>query len=145
MKEITLAADFDIRNEIGKAILQLDDLYDKSVRVQNIKEALAVRKEKSKTLGIYPTADRLTTENPQATELELIDKQLSPFLPNIPAGVPVDEKLRLVLIELMKLKNAAATESRQAPIGHGRAKLSGVTRTARDLPAPTDQGPRKKK
>ncbi len=39
--------------EAGKALLRLDDLYERSLRVQDTKTALAVERERVKLLGLY--------------------------------------------------------------------------------------------
>ena len=53
-KLITLAADYNRDEQIGKAVVRLEDLYSRSLRVQDTKTALAAQKELNKLLALYP-------------------------------------------------------------------------------------------
>lgn len=46
-------AKVDVDSELGAAILRLRDLYERSVRIQDVKTALATQKEIAKFLDLY--------------------------------------------------------------------------------------------
>ena len=52
-KLITLAADYNRDEQIGKAVVRLEDLYSRSLRVQDTKTALAAQRELNKLLDLY--------------------------------------------------------------------------------------------
>jgi len=107
LSEITLAADFDRRNEIGKAVIQLDDIYDKTIRIQDQKTALAVRKEKSKLLGLYPTnsvIEKEDTTDGRGYEDTAIRCHLLPFVGD--DTTPTVELARLASLKLTDLLDA---------------------------------------
>ena len=60
-EKIRQAADFSITEQAGEAIVQLRDLIERSLRVQDVKAALAARRELSKLQGLYPAGKRKHT------------------------------------------------------------------------------------
>jgi hypothetical protein len=55
-RRITIAADYKRDEQVGTAFFRLNDLYARSLKVQDVKTALAAQKELNKLLGLYPAA-----------------------------------------------------------------------------------------
>ena len=64
IEAITLAADFDRREEIGTAVYRFNDLYEKTSSMQDHKTALAAENSRCKVLGLYATADHVAYKEP---------------------------------------------------------------------------------
>jgi len=66
-RRITIAADYNRDEQLGTAILRLNDIYKRSLGVQDYKTALSVQRELSKTLGLCQPAGAITVQT------ELVD------------------------------------------------------------------------
>ena len=55
-RQLTIAADYHRDEEVGRALLRLNDLYERSLRVQDVKTALATQKEIDRLLDLYSAA-----------------------------------------------------------------------------------------
>ena len=105
-QEIAMAAEFDRREQIGKAIVRLEDIYEKSMRVQEQKTALASQKELSKLLGLYPTAEEIEeTSGDENDELTAVRQYLLP-LDLGSESTPTVELVRLATYHLQELLSA---------------------------------------
>ena len=118
-KNITIAAEFNRAKELGTAIIRLNDLYTRCIRLQDTKTALAAQKEISKMLQLHqsPTADPggdaedetldASAYGSSANALRAVREHLAPLAL---AGdeTPTPELARLAverIVELMGSKN----------------------------------------
>lgn len=53
-RRLTVAADYSRDEQIGTAFVRLNDLYRRSLAVQDVKTALAAQRELNKLLHLYP-------------------------------------------------------------------------------------------
>jgi len=141
--ELIKATDYHVKEEYGRMLMALRELFTSSVKIKDNKTALAILKEIIRLQGLQDK-EQQTAESPESAELLHINEQIKPFLENVEEGVPVLEKLRLLLIDYMRLRNESSA-TRPAPGGHGGAKLQGVARKTRHLPASANKRPGKKK
>ena len=58
-KRITVAADYTRDEQLGKAVIRLDDLYAKSIAAQDTRTALQAQRELNRLLSLYADARRL--------------------------------------------------------------------------------------
>lgn len=100
-RQITIAADYDRIAEIGTAYTRLNDLYSRSLKVSDVKVALAAQKELHRLLALYehdsagaggqsqPAGD--DSDNPDIAAIadHLLPLQLAP------ATYPIAEHARL--------------------------------------------------
>jgi len=106
-RQITLAADYHRNQELGRAITRLNDCYERSLKIQDVKTALAAQKEINKLLDLYrPTdgpvdPDRETTHDQAVDELAEVRDHLAPL------GLADDETST---VELARLAVAAICE-----------------------------------
>lgn len=63
-RRLTVAADYDRDEQVNTAYLRLNDLYARSLKVQDVKTALAAQKELSKLLALYASAGPLVAAGP---------------------------------------------------------------------------------
>ena len=141
--ELVKATEFHVKEEYGRALLALRELFTSSVKLKDNKTALAILKELIRLQGLFDKERKQqdTSENTGSVELERIREQLVPFRLTTNEDAPVSELIRLLLIDYMRL----IYESRPAPGNHGPAKPSAIAGPPGDLPTPPDQKPRKKK
>jgi hypothetical protein len=104
---ITVAADFTRDEQIGRAVMRLDDLYAKSIAGQDTRTALQAQRELNRLLSLYaPKRDDLESEGVEdATalrrQLDLIAAYLLPL--NLASDhYPVEEHARLAADILRK-------------------------------------------
>lgn len=97
-KRIALAADHDLKEELGRARIQLDELFDSALCSGDLKTALATRKELSKILHLYEgsAASALDTDLQTATEA-LVREHLE-GLEITEKGLPLEELARGVAL-----------------------------------------------
>ena len=57
-KRITVAADYTRDEQIGRAVMRLDDLYAKSIAGQDIRTALQAQRELNRLLDLYAASGR---------------------------------------------------------------------------------------
>jgi hypothetical protein len=97
-QRITVAADYARDEQLGKAIVRLDDLYAKSVAAQDTRTALQAQRELNRLLGLYGGSGSGTSpdEGPAdaGKRLELIASYLTP-LKLTDERYPVEEHARV--------------------------------------------------
>lgn len=98
-QRITVAADYARDEQLGKAVMRLDDLYAKSIAAQDTRTALQAQRELNRLLGLYhpkETVDGEATDDAQDAlrRLELIASYLLP-LKLTDERYPVEEHARL--------------------------------------------------
>lgn len=97
-KRITLAADYHRDKEIGTAYVRLNDLYRRSLQIQDAKTALATQKELNKLLDLYrATTLNITTAN--ATQSE----EARAHLLNLGLGAPDDDLAELCRLAVSRI------------------------------------------
>ena len=96
--ELIKATDCHVREEYGRALISLQELFTSSVKIKDNKTALAIMKEIIRLRGLYDR-EQQNKESPESAELALIQQQVIPFVPNAKDDTPVAELVRLVLIE----------------------------------------------
>ena len=145
--ELVKAAEYHVKEEYGRALLAFRELFTSSVKLKDNKTALATLKEICRFQGLYDKwrLDHQEGTSQESVELEWIREQLLPFRLTKSEDVPVAELTRLLLIDYMRLKNNEADTTRPAPGQDGGAKLSGIARKTRNLPAAARKRPGKKK
>lgn len=83
-RRLTVAADFHRDEEVGRALVRLGDLYERSLRVQDVKTALAAQKELNKLLDLYAGAPPAGGEDyhaggQAAADLAAVRQHLAPL------------------------------------------------------------------
>jgi len=105
-RRITLAADYDRDEEIGTAKKCLEDLYNRSITANDLKTALASRRESNKLMDLYQSAtpgpgnDHQEDAQTVRDELDQVRRHLEP-LGLAPAGTAVAELARLAVARLL--------------------------------------------
>jgi len=98
-QRITVAADYARDEQLGKAVMRLDDLYAKSIAAQDTRTALQAQRELNRLLGLYSPKDTADGDAPTDAQdalqrLELIASYLLP-LKLTDERYPVEEHARL--------------------------------------------------
>ena len=97
-KRITVAADYTRDEQIGRAVMRLDDLYAKSIAGQDTRTALQAQRELNRLLDLYAGSSRGDGGNDDAVELrrqlDLIAGYLLP-LRLADEQYPVEEHARM--------------------------------------------------
>jgi len=105
-QRITVAADYARDEQLGKAVMRLDDLYAKSIAAQDTRTALQAQRELNRLLGLYSMADAEATagdgDDDAARRLELIASYLLP-LGLTESRYPVEEHAR-VAAEILRTR-----------------------------------------
>jgi hypothetical protein len=80
-RRIQIAADYNRDQQIGTAVVRLNDLYRRALAIQDTKTALAAQKELSRLLCLYSAPAPAAGERPadQAGEVEAIRAHLEPL------------------------------------------------------------------
>jgi len=111
-KRITVAADFTRDEQLGKAVLRLEDLYAKAIAAQDIRSALQAQRELNRLLALYGDARRVEEagddleSSASRRQLDLIAAYLMP-LKVADTSYPVEEHAR-VAAELLRMHGLAA-------------------------------------
>ena len=106
-KRITVAADYTRDEQLGKAVMRLEDLYAKSMAGQDIRTALQAQRELNRLLSLYTDMRRSedTEEDSESTEVKrqvaLIGQYLVP-LKLADSNYPVEEHARIAA-ELIRI------------------------------------------
>ena len=101
-KRLTVAADYARDEQLGKAVMRLDDLYAKSIAARDTRTALQAQRELNRLMGLYSMADvgETVTESDEAERrLDLIASYLLP-LELTDARYPVEEHARVAAEKL---------------------------------------------
>lgn len=97
-KRITVAADYTRDEQIGRAVMRLDDLYAKSIAGQDTRTALQAQRELNRLLDLYAGSSRAEGAGVDASELrrqlDLIAGYLLP-LKLAEEHYPVEEHARM--------------------------------------------------
>jgi len=115
-KRITVAADFARDEQLGKAVMRLDDLYAKSIAAQDARTALQAQRELNRLLSLYggeqrPDPSAPGSESDLAQRLELIASYLLP-LALTADRYPVEEHAR-VAAEIIRNNGLAGVPQAQ--------------------------------
>jgi hypothetical protein len=105
-QRITVAADYARDEQLGKAVMRLDDLYAKSITAQDTRTALQAQRELNRLLGLYAAADAAAAagdsgDDDAARRLELVAAYLLP-LNLTDERYPVEEHARIAAELLRK-------------------------------------------
>ncbi len=73
--QIAAAAVWNRDIEAGKSLLRLDDLYERSLRVQDIKTALVAERDRAKLVGLHKPKAIDETDNDRDSELETVIRE----------------------------------------------------------------------
>jgi len=104
-KRITVAADYTRDEQIGRAVMRLDDLYAKSIAGHDIKTALQAQREVNRLLDLYAGSSKVESISEEDAagfrrQVELIASYLLP-LKLVGENYPVEEHAR-VAAELIR-------------------------------------------
>lgn len=129
-KRITLTADYARDEQLGRAIMRLEDLYAKSIAATDTRTALQAQRELNRLLRLHEPSEPATpAADPQelAEARRLLDSVRNYLLDlNLaPADVPIDEHAR-VAAEL--LIDHDLCDVVPAPEGKGKGQVGGHRR-----------------
>ena len=113
-KRITVAADYTRDEQLGKAVMRLEDLYAKSMAAKDIRTALQAQRELNRLLSLY--ADTRQSESGEddsdagelRKQLNLIASYLVPLKLAEPS-YPVEEHARLAA-ETIRLNGITSSQ-----------------------------------
>lgn len=97
-EHIALAAVSDTREEIGRARIQLENLYNVALQDEDVKTALAARKELSKILHLYELTNTSALDEEMQTMTETLVRQHLEGLDITDKGLPLEELARSVAL-----------------------------------------------
>jgi hypothetical protein len=105
-KRITVAADYTREEQIGRAVMRLEDLYAKSIAGQDTRTALQAQRELNRLLDLYagsPRAPMVSSEDVSMLrrQLDLIAGYLLP-LKLADERYPVEEHARIAADRIRK-------------------------------------------
>jgi hypothetical protein len=114
-QRITVAADYARDEQLGKAVMRLDDLYAKSITGQDTRTALQAQRELNRLLGLYgggnlPGSDGDSDVSEALRRLELIAGYLLP-LGLMDERYPVEEHARMAS-EILRKNGLAGVQER---------------------------------
>ena len=118
-KRITVAADYTRDEQLGKAVMRLEDLYAKSMAAQDIRTALQAQRELNRLLSLYAdtrgadTTDDDSDAGAYRKQLDLIARYLVP-LKLADATYPVEEHARLAA-EVVRMNATVNVASGKSP------------------------------
>ncbi len=110
-KRVTVAADYTRDEQLGKAVIRLNDLYAKAIAGQDIRTALQAQRELNRLLSLYADSRRSdpSAEDSDPTallrQLELVAACLVPLKLADPS-YPVEEHARIAA-EVIRLHGLA--------------------------------------
>jgi hypothetical protein len=102
--KIAEAALFNRDIEAGKSLLRYNDLYERALRVMDVKTAISAEDKRCKLLGLYEKGKIETKAEADSGELERIRDYLEPLIEK--QGLPIDEIARLISIKVTKTMSA---------------------------------------
>lgn len=103
-RKITLAADYHRDEQIGKGLKRYEDLYQRSLQIQDCKTALAAQKEIARLLGLNrrPEANiPKVFQEDEAARIKLIGEHLVP-LGLAPKEHPAEEHARIAALTIIR-------------------------------------------
>ncbi len=89
--------------EAGKALLRIDDLFERSLNVQDTKTALAAERERMKLLGLHRPKPETEMDERDGERETIIREHLEP-LALAPPGTAAEELLRLAALKIIQSK-----------------------------------------
>jgi hypothetical protein len=98
--KIAEAALFNRDIEAGKSLLRYNDMYERALRVMDVKTAISAEDKRCKLLGLYEKGKIETKAEANDTEMERIRSYLEPLIEQ--KGLPIDEIARLISIKVTK-------------------------------------------
>lgn len=109
--ELALAAEIDLRVEIGTAKKRLEDLRDRAKEVGDLRVELDAIKETNKLCDLYKqTSLADATSAAESATLALVRERLEGIV-DAPEGLPVEELARLVEARVVELEFKAQTSA----------------------------------
>ena len=97
-QRITVAADYARDEQLGKAVMRLEDLYAKSIAGKDVRSAIAAQKELNRLLRLYDAPEQAPQtegqEDESAGRLDVIASYLLP-LKLTDTRYPVEEHARV--------------------------------------------------
>ncbi len=115
-KQITVAADFNRVDELGTAIIRLQDVYAKSMRVQDTKTALAAQKELNKLLDLYRAVEHAQSMGGDLEAVSIAEQELAAIAQHLlPLNLakkdyPLSGHARIVAEKLRRLQSEATAK-----------------------------------
>lgn len=100
-RRITVAADYDRDEEVGKAVTRLNDLYARAIRNQDTRTALATQREINRLLSLYQPAEPAAEIDSAGEELEQVREHLLPLKLGRHESSTV-ELVRLAVTEILR-------------------------------------------
>lgn len=98
---IAVAAQWDRNEQLGAAMIRLNDLYRRALAIQDTKTALASQKELNKLLELYRTPTDLGRSNELADQIAAARRHLAPLrLGN--DSTPLAELCRLAVLRIVE-------------------------------------------
>lgn len=91
-----------MREEIGRARIQLEELYAASLATGDLKTALASRKELSKILHLYETTNTSALDEEMQTMTESLVREHLEGLGVTDVGLPLEELARGVALYVIE-------------------------------------------
>ncbi|MBR2586307.1 MAG: hypothetical protein IKE64_12850 [Thermoguttaceae bacterium] len=95
---IAAAATIDAREELGRARLQLEALYEVCLQTGDTKTALATRKEMSKVMRLYDVENTEVIDDSVQTRRDNLIREHLEGLGIAPPGLPLEELARAVAL-----------------------------------------------
>lgn len=103
-QRITVAADYDRDEEVGKAVTRLNDLYARALRSQDNRTSLAAQRELNRLLGLYQRPPETEVEeDAEGRQLAQAREHLEPLGLGKP-GTSTVELVRLAVAEILRLR-----------------------------------------
>lgn len=104
-QRITVAADYDRDEEVGKAVTRLNDLYARALRSQDVRTSLAAQRELNRLLGLYqpPPESQDEGDDTSARELAAVREHVAP-LGLGKSNASTVELVRLAVAEILRLR-----------------------------------------
>ncbi len=140
--QITEVAAWNRNIEVGKAIWRADDIYERALRVQDNKTALASETHRCKLLGLYEKDENVTSKIEWLEEIEIVRSYLEPLELAAP-GVALPELARLTadkVIDLMS-NEYAGSELREKKEAIERTECGSIESGSRDRPIAAGEEP----
>ena len=100
---LALAADVDVREEVGKRKEQLEDLQARAREAGDLRVELSAIQELAKLLDLYQQSQAVDAENSAEGIAASIARKHLEGLGVTPAGLPLEELARLVAAAYMRL------------------------------------------
>jgi hypothetical protein len=108
-RRIIVSADYNRDEQLGTAIARLNDLYAKSIKVNDVKTALHAQRELNRLMGLYPVepdgGNVESVSNDAAKRLSVIEGYLLPLC-IVSEKYPIEEHARVAADFIRKTKSS---------------------------------------